>query len=221
MKQENATPRRGILVSDFDGTMTQRDFFQVAMEHLLPVGIPDYWQDYLSGRRTHFETLQVIYGSIRADEAAVRAVLPLTEMDPDLGPWARKLQAGGWRIVVASAGCEWYIRLLLQQQGVDLETHANPGRFEPGRGLVMTLPAQSHYRSPTHGIDKAAIVQHALGSGLPTAFAGDGYPDVSAALLVPAHLRFAKSSLAEALRQQKIAFRSFQRWSDVAQALLK
>jgi 2-hydroxy-3-keto-5-methylthiopentenyl-1-phosphate phosphatase len=212
---------QGILVSDFDGTMTRRDFFQIALEHLLPADIPNYWDDYLSGRRTHFETLQVIYGSIRADEAAVRAVLPLTELDPDLGRWARELQARGWRIIVASAGCDWYIRQLLQQQGLDLEVYSNPGRFEPGRGLVMTLPVDSPFLSPTHGIDKAAIVQHALRSELPVAFAGDGYPDIDAALLVPANLRFARAALAESLQRQKLPFRPFQRWSEVAQALLE
>jgi 2-hydroxy-3-keto-5-methylthiopentenyl-1-phosphate phosphatase len=221
MNPGHALPCRGILVSDFDGTMTRRDFFQIALERLLPAELPDYWQDYLSGRRTHFETLQVIYGAIRVDETEVLAVLPLTELDPALAPWVRALNAAGWRIIVASAGCAWYIQKLLQQCGVDLEVHANPGRFEPGQGLVMTLPLDSPFLSPTHGIDKTAIVQHVLQSGLPVAFAGDGYPDIDAALLVPGRLRFARAALAASLQRQGLPFRPFQRWSDIARALLE
>ena len=200
---------KGILVSDFDGTMTRRDFFQIALERLLPADLPDYWQDYVSGRRTHFETLQIIYGAIRASEGQVLAVLPLTELDPELGPWVRRLEAAGWRILVASAGCEWYIRQLLRPHAVDIEVHANPGSFAPGQGLLMTPPVESPYFSPTHGIDKAAIVGQALTSGVPVAFAGDGYPDIDAALLVPAHLRFARAALAESLQRRHLPFRSF------------
>ena len=46
-----------VLVTDFDGTMTRRDFFQLVVERLLPPGTPDYWGEYLAGRITHFEAL--------------------------------------------------------------------------------------------------------------------------------------------------------------------
>ena len=37
-----------------------------------------------------------------------------------------------WKIVVASVGCEWYIRHLLGVWDVKVEVHANPGRFVEG-----------------------------------------------------------------------------------------
>ena len=120
-----------ILVSDFDGTMTRRDFFQLVNERLLPPDLPDYWGDYLAGRRTHFEALQAIFGSVTAGESALLEVVASMELDPDLRSEVEGLQDEGWRIVVASAGCEWYIRRLLDGAGVDLEVHANPG---PDRG---------------------------------------------------------------------------------------
>jgi len=212
---------RGILVSDFDGTMTRRDFFQIVLDRLLPEELPDFWGDYLAGRRTHFETLQMIYGRIRASEEQVLALLPLAELDADLGLWLGRLRQAGWSVVVASAGCDWYIRRLLHQAGHDLEIHSNPGFFSPEEGLVMTLPADSQFFSPTHGIDKAAVVRRALESGLPTAFAGDGYPDIDAARLVPAQRRFARSALAETLKRQGLPYRPFERWSEVARMLLE
>ncbi len=218
---------RAILVSDFDGTMTRRDFFQIALERLLPADLPDFWGDYLAGRRTHFETLQRIYGLIRASEEQVLALLPVAELDPDLGLWLSRLQRAGWKVIVASAGCEWYIRRLLEKLpfGLEgspaLEIHSNPGCFAPQTGLVMTLPVDSPFFSPTHGIDKAAIVRDALESGLPTAFAGDGYPDLAAALLVPPERRFARAALAESLQQRGLPYRPFERWSEMARMLLE
>ncbi len=216
-----AQPCRGILVSDFDGTMTRHDFFQIVLDQLLPADLPPYWDDYLAGRRTHFETLQVIYGLIRAREEEVLALLPLAGLDPDLGLWMSRLQQAGWKVIVASAGCDWYIRRMLQQPAPGLEIHSNPGTFSAEQGLAMTLPNGSPFFSPTHGIDKAAVVRQAQETGLPTAFAGDGYPDIEAARLVPAQRRFARAALAETLKRQGLPYRPFERWSEIARILLE
>jgi 2,3-diketo-5-methylthio-1-phosphopentane phosphatase len=208
----------GTLVTDFDGTLTRHDFFDLAMQSLVPPGTPDYWGEYLQGRRTHFETLRAIFASIRADEADVLRVVDSLEPDPGLADAVALLKEAGWRVVVASAGCAWYIRRVLQRCGVALEVHANPGRFEAGRGLLMELPSDSPFFSPTHGIDKPAVVRAALAAGR-TAFAGDGLPDLKAARLVEPDLRFARGALAGALRREVLAFRVFGHWSEVARAL--
>ena len=66
-----------------------------------------------------------------------------------------------------------------------------PDALKPGRGLLMELPTDSPYLSKTIGIDKAAVVRDYVEAGRKTAFAGDGFPDVDAARLVPDNLRFA------------------------------
>ncbi len=210
--------RAGTLVTDFDGTLTRHDFFDLALRELAPPGAALYWDEYVQGRLNHFETLRAIFASIRTDEAAVLRVVEALEPDPDLADAVARLERAGWRVVVASAGCEWYIRRVLQRCGVRLELHANPGRFEAGRGLIMESPTDSPFASPTHGIDKAAVVRAALAAG-PTAFVGDGLPDLEAARLVEPGLRFARADLAAALRREGLAFRPFERWSDVAHTL--
>ena len=210
---------RGTLVTDFDGTLTRHDFFVLAMERLVPSGVPDYWQEYRSGRLTHFEAMRSYYAAIRASEAETLDVVNDLGLEPDLADWIRRLGLAGWRVVVASAGCAWYIRRVLAGWGVDLEVHANPGRFVEGQGLLMELPVDSPYYSPTHGIDKAAIVRAAQRACGPVAFAGDGYPDAPAARLVEPGLRFATSSLALVLQQEKLPYRPFDRWAEVAEAL--
>jgi|GEM_PF-3604104 2-hydroxy-3-keto-5-methylthiopentenyl-1-phosphate phosphatase len=50
---------RAALVSDFDGTMTEHDFFKLAIDQLLPANTEDYWASYRTGAITgdlNFET---------------------------------------------------------------------------------------------------------------------------------------------------------------------
>lgn len=159
-----ATPG-GVLVTDFDGTMTRHDFYRLVVADLLPPDVPDQWAAYRAGEVTHFEALRRYYAAIRAPEAEVLALLGRMGLDPDLPRAVAALRRAGWEVVVASAGCEWYIRRLLSAAGVELEVHTNPGRFVPGRGLLMEKPVGSPYYSPTHGVDKAGVVRRHLAAG--------------------------------------------------------
>lgn len=208
-----------VLVTDFDGTMTQNDFYELVVEKLLPPDVPDHWHDYRTKRINHFEALRNYFAEIRADDATVLRLIEQMQLDPDLKPAVARLDAAGWKVVVASAGCRWYIDRLLKGAGVALEVHANPGTFVEGSGLVMEQPADSPFFSATHGIDKAGVVRHFLASAAQVAFAGDGYPDVEAAKLVPASLRFARGALAETLSAAGLEFCSYKSWSEIADRL--
>jgi 2,3-diketo-5-methylthio-1-phosphopentane phosphatase len=221
MNQNRSEDRsRSVLVSDFDGTMTRCDFFKLAIQQLLPPGVPDFWSEYRAGRITHFEALRRYFGEIRATEAEVIAVVDQMGLDPVLPQAVAELRGAHWKIVVTSAGCDWYIRRLLAQAGVELEVYSNPGRFVPGLGLQMEMPVGSPFLSPTLGVDKAQVVRHHLQQGCTVAFAGDGFPDEEAALLVPGGLRFARDDLADVLEQKGEPFQRFETWSQIARCLL-
>jgi 2-hydroxy-3-keto-5-methylthiopentenyl-1-phosphate phosphatase len=211
----------GVLVSDFDGTMTRHDFYQLAIEFLLPADTPDYWAEYRTGLLTHFEALRMYFAAIRASEDEVLAVVNQMELDAKLSTTVETLCLAGWSVVITSAGCDWYIRRLLAAAGVDVEIHANPGRFEAGKGLLMEMPTKSAYWSPTLGVDKAQVVSRHLTEGRRVAFAGDGFPDAEAARLVPADLRFARGDLAAVLRSEGAPFIPFAMWADIADTLLQ
>lgn len=206
------------LVTDFDGTLTQRDFFELVRLRWPSAPGDDPWDDYVAGRLTHFEALARIFGRIRTTEGALREMATAMEIDPDAGKAVELLRAQGWEVVVASAGCDWYIRQLLT--GISLEIHANPGRFEAERGLVMEWPEQERFLSQETGVDKLAIVRDAILRSEQVAFAGDGRPDLEPALLVVPQLRFARGWLAEELQRRGEDFRPFQRWSEIAVELI-
>jgi 2-hydroxy-3-keto-5-methylthiopentenyl-1-phosphate phosphatase len=165
--------------------MTRRDFYQLVEERLSPQEASDWWSGYQAGRISHFEALRQIFGAFPAGEAELVRLVHAMDLDPDLAASVTALREAGWEVVVASAGCEWYIRLLLNEAGVDLPVHANPGHVEGGR-LVMEWPNASPFQSPRTGIDKVAVVRAAQQGGRTVAFAGDGPPDLEPALLVPA-----------------------------------
>ena len=170
---------------------------------------------------THFEALRSYFAEIRTGEDEALAVVRRMGLDPELSVAAESLRDAGWSVVVASAGCDWYVRRLLAAAGLEIEIYANPGRFEPGKGLLMEMPTGSPFFSPTLGVDKVLVVRRYLSEGRTVAFAGDGFPDVEPARLVPSDLRFARGDLGEVLRQERLPFQPFDTWSDIAAALLQ
>ncbi|MBI4765993.1 MAG: HAD-IB family phosphatase [Deltaproteobacteria bacterium] len=207
-----------ILVTDFDGTMTGRDFFRLALEYL-PPETALFWDQYKKGETTHFKALASIFLRLRCPESKANELLDKMELDGGVKSACERLEARGWRLVIASAGCLWYIEKILTPLNITAEIHANPGVFTESEGLVMELPVGSLYFSPTIGIDKSRLVQTALGQGI-VAFAGDGRPDLGPALLVHSSRRFAKGRLAEELTKRGESFHPFRSWSEMVDKLL-
>lgn len=212
----------GILVSDFDGTMTANDFYKLAVARLLTPEDLAPWAEYRAGRLTHFQALRRIFGRIRAGEAAMLALVRDMAPDPLLARSVARLDRAGWRVAVASAGCAWYIEHILRSLGLDkaVEVHANPGAPAPDGSLRMDMPVGSPFSCEETGVDKEGVVRHHQRAGSVVAFAGDGFADLPAALAVPPALRFARADLAQALSKRGEGFRPFDRWSEVAEALL-
>ena len=209
-----------VLVSDFDGTMTEHDFYELALRSLLPFDTPDHWAEYRAGTVTHFEALRRYFAAIRGSEEAILSDVKKMNLDAELGQAVESLRAAGWEVIVTSAGCEWYIRHLLDEAGVNLKVHANPGRYVVGQGLLMEMPQESRFLSSELGVNKAGVVQHYLWAGRTVAFAGDGLPDVEPARLVRSDLRFARGDLANVLQEEGLSFHRYQSWSDIARTIL-
>lgn len=210
----------GMLVSDFDGTMTRYDFYDLVCQAFPQISAAGHWQQYEAGQITHFEALRRIFAEIRADERQLLDIIERMEIDPQLTGSVAALERAGWSVSVASAGCDWYIKKLLAGAGVNIQVHANPGEFSAGEGLLMRLPAGSPFCSPDLGVNKMAVVRDALARSSRVAFAGDGRPDLAPALLVRPERRFARSWLAKKLHELGEGYQPFERWSDIVPKLL-
>jgi 2-hydroxy-3-keto-5-methylthiopentenyl-1-phosphate phosphatase len=211
---------RKIFISDYDGTITDKDFYSLLAERYIPADTPDYFAQYREGRMTHFEAMAAYFAFAPTEEQQLEELLVASQADPDLGASAALLHRAGWELWVVSAGSSWYVERVLSRAGVAATVYSNPGRLENGRGLVLEkLDPSSPYHSASVGVDKSAVVRHALQVAVAVAFAGDGPPDLQPALLVQPQLRFARGFLAEALRERRETFRPFSRWSEIARKL--
>lgn len=210
---------KSVLISDFDGTITDDEFYALIRAQYMPPGTRDAWQEYLRGEICHFDAMAGVFANAPAESAALERLLAQMKPDPELGAGVRRLREAGWDLIVASAGSAWYIQRILQAAGVDVPVHANPGHIEAGGGLVLERPYGSPFYSQEIGIDKAAVVRDAVSRYERAAFAGDGPLDFDAAVLVPAEYRFARGMLAQVMNERGTAYRRFGRWSEIVDAL--
>jgi 2-hydroxy-3-keto-5-methylthiopentenyl-1-phosphate phosphatase len=211
-----------ILVTDFDGTFTRRDFFDLILERFDPPGARALWDRFLAGGMTPFEGIAGVLGSLRTDHDGADTLVAAMDPPPGAAAAARCLQTAGWEIVVASAGCRWYIERVLGGLDLHFTVHANPGRFTPAEGVVMELDPRSPYFHPEMGLDKPAVVRAALARDPVVAYAGDSaLTDHQAARLVAPSLRFATGQLARRFASEGVPYRPFAVWTEIAGALLE
>jgi 2,3-diketo-5-methylthio-1-phosphopentane phosphatase len=215
-----APMKEKILISDFDGTMTEQDFFQVALTRL-PASARDHWRRYEAGEISHFAALAAIFASLRVSAGEYAAMLGEMGLEDGVAEGVEALRKTGWRVKVASAGCGCYIERILKEHGLYITVFANPGYFSPDKGVLMALSTGSPYFSSATGIDKGAIVRDFLSRGADVAYAGDGPPDLEPLLLLPPARRFARGWLAQELLRLGELFIRFDRWQEVPAGLLR
>ena len=209
-----------ILVTDFDGTFTRRDFFDLILERHDPPAGRAAWRRFLDGELSHSEGIGGVFAALRTDTTGADALVDALDPAPGAADAVRRLQDAGWDVVIASAGCGWYIERLLDRLGLTVTVHASPGTFAPETGLVMTPDPDAAFYSPESGIDKPAVVRDALARDATVAYAGDSNTDRAAAMLVPPGRRFVTGWLARRLAAESVPHVPFAAWPDIAAALL-
>lgn len=225
-----------ILVTDFDGTFTRRDFFDLILQRHGSPQARAAWQGYLDGELTHVEGIGGVFSALRTDEEGAEVLVGALDPAPGTADAVRRLQAAGWEVVIASAGCRWYIDRLLARLGLEVTVHASPGAFTPATGLVMAPDRSDPFHHPELGIDKPAVVRDALdrdalsrGALSPGALArdplvacaGDSGTDRTGCLLVPPGRRFATGRLAQSLAAEGVPHVAFDEWPQIADHLLR
>ena len=215
---ENLSPTRGILVSDFDGTLSRPEFYKIVRDRLLPPETPDFWSQYSAGELSHFDALKGYFEWAEGGEEALLGVVAEIELPENLPELLERLRRAGWQLIVVSAGCSWYIDRLLDRAGVQVPVITNPGEVVGGR-LTMHRPTGSEFYTFDTGVDKAAVVRTLQQRGFKVAYAGDGSPDLEASQEVPAELRFARRELAEIFRSRDVPFEQYEVWREIVDAL--
>jgi 2-hydroxy-3-keto-5-methylthiopentenyl-1-phosphate phosphatase len=206
----------GLVVVDFDGTVTERDTLDQLCSRHAPGVYRQVEGDLREGRISLRECIRLEFEPIRGDhEAIVREAVASATVRAGFAGFVRSAEAAGHRVVVVSSGFECVIRPVLEREGVgDLELIAHDVRFSP-EGTTVEFRHGSP--CPECGEECKRSVLAELHPERPVAYVGDGYSDRCASKL--AGLRFAREGLARYLRGHGIDFVPFEDFDVIREAL--
>ncbi len=197
---------------DFDGTITDRDTFDVLVRHFAGDAAWHATERGLhDGSVALRDVLQLQASHVRAGFSEVAALLErFVRVDETFAAFVARCRTLGMAVTVVSSGVEPLIRLRLAALGLgDLRIVANQ---------VDADHAGWHIRFRDHvpnGTDKAALVHEAREAGATSIFIGDGLSDYAAAL--EADYRFARRgrALERYLRDRGLHFEAFSSFADI------
>lgn len=204
------------LVTDFDGTVSDSDFFWFIAERYFDEEMLAPWREYLAGKITHFNALNEMFGQIRLPENELLKCISEIKIDAWFIPTMQLCFEKNIPVYICSAGCDYYIEAsvgaTIKKYNITLVT--NHGVYSRKEGLKMLPPSpESPYYDPDVGISKVSIVNKLRLEGYRVIFAGDGPPDFAAA--EAANVVFAKKILLKKCIAANIKTQKFGDYGDI------
>lgn len=209
--------KKYLFVSDFDGTLTERDFYWIVIDKYLKERGLDLYRRWKAGEFTDVVFLGEVFRSINRTEDQILDDIKAIPLDPNAVSLITKVQASGGDFAIISAGTRYYIDRLFELHGIKAPTiYSNDGYYE-NKGIQLK-PDPNHWAySERYGIDKAKIVEHLKKDYSKVFYVGDSGPDVAPALL--ADQVFAKAELQGLLAQRSHPFIAVDNMADVERYL--
>ena len=195
--------KKWAFVSDFDGTISYKDFYWMVIEKYFPEG-QNLYKQWKSGEILDIDFLQTVFKSINQKEEQIINdihTIPIDEYVPYL---IKKVQENGGDFYILSAGTDYYIYQTLKKYGIEnVKVFSNNGSFHENN-VHLTLDLNSPYYSKRYGIDKSKVIQMLKEKYEQVFFIGDSEPDSHPAEF--ADVTFAKSDLKDLLAEKDIPF---------------
>jgi HAD superfamily phosphoserine phosphatase-like hydrolase len=165
---------------DFDGTVSPSDIGAAFAERFSPAGessrVPEL-ADWLAGRCGHRALTRAQCARVRAGREEALVFARGFALDPAFAPFAREVLARGDAVMVVSEGFDFYLRELLERDGLGaLPWAANHLRFDADGRVTPEFP----FADPACddcGNCKARHVRHWQASGHRVVLVGDGASD--------------------------------------------
>lgn len=204
-------------VTDFDGTITDDDFFNhIATQYFNEEALKP-WHEYMKGNKTHFDALNEMFSGLKVPTDEFNQFISKIAVDKYFSSTIEMCFSKNIPIYICSAGCDYYINLLIgdliKKYHITLVT--NKSSYCPLKGLNMQKPAKdSPYYDEKIGISKASIVKKLHDLGYKVIYAGDGPPDIEAAKI--ADIVFAKKILLSKCQELGIKTMKFNDFNDIS-----
>lgn len=207
-----------LVISDFDGTISSQDSLKELFDRYAGVEWRLYEKAIRSHQMTEKEGLQLMLDTLNCSfDEAVSFVLEHIQIDQsfkDFVYWCREFEIP---LFVLSGGFIELIQPILRREGLhDLPVYANSFFRSDGRWLVSARHSMRFCNDQWHCKCASMSRIQSLNQSK-VVYIGDGHTDRCAS--AKADFIFAKSFLAEHLRQQKKEFRSFESFRSVLSEL--
>ncbi len=208
--------KKFLFLSDFDGTMSKKDFYLTFVEKYLTKFDKIVLEKCLRGEITSYEYLNEILTNVHLTKEEIDRHIYELPMMPGIESLLTAVRNCGGDFSVVSAGSSYYIHPILDKIDRNIPLYSNGGTYVDG-GIEMNYPEEDKYFGSYYGIDKLAVVEDMRNSYETIIYAGDGAADFEAAKA--SDIRFARGVLAQKLRKEKIPFYDFQDFSEIKTCL--
>lgn len=206
-------------ISDFDGTLTKKDFYKILSEAYLKDEFSPRYKSWKSGEIKDREYLSYVFNNIKRSEAEILEDILNIPFDPSAKAFIEQVKGAGGDFIIISAGTSYYIDKILEKQNIEgVDVYSNKGVFKDN-GIYFDLDKNSEFYSDRYGIDKLIVIEKLKRNYRKVFYAGDSEPDLKPALV--ADLVFAKGELVEFLKKEKKDFIEFEDFSEVWDNLKK
>ena len=207
-----------IFVSDFDATITQRDFFLLFMDRFLGEEGQRYLAAYRQRNNPSYQFLNDVFAMYRITEEEYQQLVAEIVFDGAFSDFLQLLKVKEMDHLILSAGTDLYIKDALKLNGFPAQRIiSNQGVLADGH-IQLQHEATSPFFSEQYGIDKGKVIRWLRAEYDTIYFAGDSLPDVSAA--EEADVVFAKAALRKYYQEDKSGkIRPFTNYAEIIAAL--
>jgi len=209
-----------IFISDFDGTMSAKDFYHIVMDKYLGEKGRELYASWKRDEMLDVEFLTTVFKAMDRTQEEIDEDILSIKLDDYVSTFIEHIKKAGGDFLILSAGTRYYIERLLSIQGIHgIDVISNDGKYK-NKGITLIPPDKENpFYSERYGIDKAKVVQNLKQKYKKVYFAGDSGPDVNAASL--ADVAFAKSALITLLQEKEIKHIPFTHFSQIEDYLQK
>lgn len=200
-------------VSDFDGTLTDRDFYHIVIDKYLKDWGWVYYDEWRKTKKINVEFLNKILGAMdRSEEEIMQDILEIP-LDSYAIDFIKKVESCSGDFYILSAGTSYYIKKLLAHFNINNVTVVSMEGVYKNRGIEIIPDRQSEFYSDVWGVDKAKFILTLKQKYPKVYFAGDSEPDIGAAKA--SDCAFARNTLQELLSLEHIPFVPFINFNEV------
>jgi 2,3-diketo-5-methylthio-1-phosphopentane phosphatase len=193
-----------VFISDFDGTLTDSDFYKIVMDRFPESKGKENFSDWKEGKISVFDFLNIVFSTTNRSEEEIFKLILEIPFDRYAKGFIESVKKSGGDFIILSAGTGYYIEKYLKHSGLDdVPVISNKGVYKDG-GIHMIADTESPYYSKDHGIGKHLAVEYYKKQYKKVYYAGDSEPDLKAAL--KADVVFAKDHLQKLLTSLKHPF---------------